>query len=65
MKKKKLTNDDIANAIINMSENLSICDKETAKGLKTSKKKNILQSKKEGSFSRLINEIKKQQNKKD
>lgn len=33
----KITTDDIGNALINLSENIGICDKQTAIGLKTSK----------------------------
>ena len=65
MDNDKITNDDIADAIINLCENVEICDKDTAIGLKSSKKKEILKSKKDNSFSKFTNEIKKRQNKKD
>lgn len=45
MKNKQITSDDIAKALINASENIGLCDEETAIGLKTSKKKDILKSK--------------------
>lgn len=61
----KITTDDIGNALINLSENIGICDKQTAIGLKTSKKKDILKSGKDDSFSKFISEIKKQQDRKN
>ena len=65
MDNDKITNDDIADAIINLCENVEICDKDTAIGLKSSKKKEILKSNDDNSFSRFTNEIKKRQLKKD
>ena len=65
MNEKNITTDDVANVIINMSESTKICDAETAKGFKTSKKKDILKSNKEGSFSKFTKEIKKRQEKKE
>jgi len=61
MENKRITADDIADAIITLSENTGLCDKETALGFRTSKKKDILKSKKDGSFSKFTNEIKKRQ----
>lgn len=62
---KEVTTDNIADALINISENMYLCDKETAIGFKTSKKRAILKSKNENSFSKFTNEIKKRQSKKD
>lgn len=56
-----ITNNTIANAIINMCENLSICDSDVAQGFKYSRKKDILKSHKDGSFAKFINEIRKRQ----
>ncbi len=56
-----ITNNTIANAIINMCENLSICDSGVAQGFKYSRKKDILKSHKDGSFAKFINEIRKRQ----
>lgn len=64
MIKKKITHDDIANAIINMNVYLKNCDASTALGFKYSKKKDILKSKKDNSFIKFIYEISKRQNKK-
>ena len=61
MGKEKITNETIADALIDLNENIKICDKETAKGLRTSKKKDILKSGNETSFSEFINEVKKAQ----
>ena len=65
MSDRKVTTDDIADAIIGVSETVGICDSETAKGFKTSKKKDILKSGKEGSFGKFIGEIGKRQRKKN
>ena len=65
MDDKKITNDIIAGAMINFTEKNGICDKDTALGFKKSKKKEILKSKKDGSFSKFICEIKKRQNNKE
>ena len=65
MNKKKITNDIIANAVIELNYNLGVCDADTAKGFKTSKKKEILKSSDDHSFARFISEIKKRQTKKN
>ncbi|MCM1306844.1 MAG: hypothetical protein NC131_16380 [Roseburia sp.] len=65
MNDKKITTDEIANALIDMNENLGICDSDTAIGLKTSKKRDILKSGKEGSFSKFQQVIIKQQKRKN
>lgn len=65
MSDKKITANDIADALINLSESTGVCDKETAIGFKTSKKKDILQSNTEHSCSKFTNEIIKRQTKKD
>ncbi len=65
MDENKITNEQVANAIISLCESTDICDEQTATGLKTSKKKNILKSHKEGSFAKFIGEIKKRQSKKN
>lgn len=65
MEKKQITANDVANALINVSKNIGISDEKTAIGLKTSKKKDILKSDKEYSFSNFTEEIKKRQIKKD
>lgn len=65
MENDKITTDEIADALINLNENAGFCDHDTAIGFKTSKKKNILQSSKEHSFSKFNNEIRKRQAKKD
>ena len=65
MEKEKPTSNDIATALTNLCEKTGVCDQETAKGLKTSKKKEILKSKKDGSFSKFTKEIKKTQTRKD
>ena len=62
---KKISNGEVADAIINLNENLGICDSHTAKGFKLSKKKDILKSNKEYSFAKLTTEIEKRQLKKD
>lgn len=61
----KITNEQVANALISLCESTNVCDEQTATGFKTSKKKNILKSNKEGSFAKFIGEIKKRQSKKD
>ncbi len=65
MENEKITTDDIANGLISLSETMNLCDKETAKGFKSSKKKDILKSREENSFSKFTCEIQKRQNKKD
>lgn len=65
MENKKINVDDIANALIDLNENMKICDKETAIGFRTSKKKDILESSQDCSFSKFTNEIRKRQTKKD
>ncbi len=57
MENEKITTNDLANAIINLSEHIGLCDNDNAKGLKTSKKKEILNSESEYSFSKFTNEI--------
>lgn len=64
MKNEKITTDDVANALISLHQEINLCDTETALGFKTSKKKDILKSKKENSFSCFTHEIEKKQNKK-
>ena len=61
---KKITSDLIADAIINMNENMKYCDSDTARGFKTSKKKDVVKSGKDNSFARFEQEILKRQNKK-
>lgn len=61
---KELTTDNVADSIITLCENAEICDKETAIGFKQSKKKHILKSESNYSFSKFTNEIKKRQAKK-
>lgn len=65
MPKKTITHDIIADALINMHEAMNICDSDTATGFRTSKKKGLLKSTKEGSFGKFTQEIKKRQSKKD
>ena len=65
MEEKKITTDVIADAIVNLNVNVGVCDEQTAKGFKTSKKKEILKSNKDGSFSKFQQEIIKRQTKKD
>ena len=65
MDKNKITNEQVANALISLCESTDVCDEQTATWFKTSKKKNILKSNKEGSFAKFIGEIKKRQSKKD
>ena len=65
MDKNKITNEQVANALISLCESTDVCDEQTATGFKTSKKKKILKSNKEGSFAKFIGEIKKRQSKKD
>ena len=62
---KKITNDEIADGLINLNEAIGLCDKETAIGFRTSKKKDILKSRKEDSFYKFTSEIKKSQMKKN
>ncbi len=64
MGNKQITANDIANGLIDLSENMGLCDKEIAKGVKDSKKKEILKSNKEKSFSKFTGEIIKSQNRK-
>lgn len=65
MNNEKITADDIADALTNLSESVGICDKDTATGFRTSKKKDILKSEEDGSFSKFTNEIQKRQEKKE
>lgn len=65
MDDNKVNNDMIADAIINMNLNSGMCDEETAKGFRTSKKKEILKSSDDHSFAKFTNEIHKRQNKKN
>lgn len=65
MDKKNITNDDIANSIIEMNKNIGTCNVDTANGFRTSNKKEILKSEKEGSFSRFNREIEKSQKRKE
>ena len=65
MEVKKITTDEIADGLINLHETIGLCDKETAIGLRTSKKKDILKSRKEDSFCKFTSEIKKRQMKKN
>jgi len=65
LKQDKISSDDVACAIINLSENTGICDKDTAAGFRTSKRKDILKSTDEHSFSKFTKEMKKRQAKKD
>ncbi|MCM1367715.1 MAG: hypothetical protein NC184_02765 [Roseburia sp.] len=65
MENKLITTNEIADTLINLSAHTGICDERTAIGLKSSQKKNILKSSKEGSFSDFTNEIKKRQTKKN
>ncbi len=64
MNDKEITSDNLADALINLSENFELCDSETAKGFRTSKKKDILKSQKDNSFGKFTNEIHKRQEKK-
>lgn len=65
MKHEKITTDEIADALIHLSENIGFCDERTAMGFRASKKKEILKSQKENSFAEFTKEIKKRQTKKD
>ena len=60
----KITTDEIADALIELSQNIGNCDEDTAKGFKTSKKKEILKSNKENSFSKFTKKINERQKKK-
>lgn len=55
MNDKDITYDNVADALINLSENFELCDSETVKGFETSKKKDILKSQKDNSFSKFTN----------
>ena len=61
----KITTDVIADAIINLANKSGLCDSDTARGFKSSKKKSILKSSKEKSFAKFTNEIRNRQKKKD
>ncbi len=61
----KMTTNAVADALIRLSEGAGICDRETARGLKSSKKKDILKSNEENSFGRFTREIVKAQKRKD
>ncbi len=65
MNDKKITNDQVANVIIEITGSSGYCDDDTAKGFKTSKKKEILKSSNDNSFAKFTQEIIKRQNKKD
>ncbi len=65
MENKQIATDDVANSLINLCEDIGLCNEETAIGFKNSKKKDFLKSKKENSFSNFTNVIKKRQAKKD
>ena len=65
MGNEEMTTEKIAEALINLHESEGLCDKDTATGFKSSKKKDILKSKQDGSFSKFTNEIKKRQEKKE
>ena len=62
---KKVTRDQVAECIINLNASMNLCDSDTAKGLKSSKKKDILKSGKDDCFARFEQEILKRQEKKD
>ncbi len=64
MEDKKLTSDAVADALIELHQNLRLCDEGTARGLKTSKKKEILKSD-DHSFAKFANEIRKRQERKN
>lgn len=64
MSKENVNADEIADALINLCENVGICDQDTATGFHSSKKKEILKSEREHSFGQFIGEIKKRQEKK-
>ena len=61
MPKENVNADEIADALINLCENVGICDQDTATGFHSSKKKEILKSEREHSFGQFIGEIKKRQ----
>lgn len=65
MNHEKIAIDNITDALIHLNEVIGFCDEETARGFKTSKKKEILKSQKENSFAEFSKEIKKRQTKKD
>ncbi len=65
MKDKKLTSDAVADAFIDLDHSIGLCDENTARGAKTSKKKEIFKSSDDRSFAKFTNEIKKRQTKKD
>ena len=65
MKENRVAADMVADAIINMSANIGMCDESTAKGFKTSKKKDILKSNDDQSFAEFTQEIIIRQNRKD
>ena len=64
MAKEKINADEIADALVNLCENIGVCDQDTATGFHSSKKKEILKSGREYSFGQFIGEIKKRQEKK-
>lgn len=64
MPKENINADVIADALINLCENIGVCDCDTATGFHSSKKKEILKSKSDYSFGQFIGEIKKRQEKK-
>ncbi|HIV63835.1 MAG TPA: hypothetical protein H9693_03655 [Firmicutes bacterium] len=61
---EKISTNDVADSLIDLCENMGICDRETSIGFKKSKKKDILKSKNDQSFSKFTNEVKKRQEKK-
>ncbi len=64
MENKKIDSEVIADALINLCNEIGFCDKDTAKGFKSSKKKEILKSSKEKSFSKFTCKIIERQNRK-
>ena len=64
MAKEKINADEIADALVNLCENIGVCDQDTATGFHSSKKKEILKSDSDHSFSQFTGEIKKRQEKK-
>lgn len=64
MPKENVNADEIADALINQCEGVGICDRDTATGFHSSKKKEILKSVSDRSFSQFTGEIKKRQEKK-
>ena len=65
MKDMKMNSNAVADVLIDLSRNFGLCDEETTKGFKTSKKKEILKSADDHSFAKFTNEIRKRQEKKN